>query len=80
MGEEGGMTRENSMETCTLPYVEWMTSASLMHKAGHPGPVLCDNLEGWGGEGGGRVVLQGGDTCLPVADSCSCMAEAITVL
>ena len=48
------------MGTCTLPYVEWMTSASLMHKAGHPGPVLCDNLEGWGGEGDGRWVQDGG--------------------
>ena len=28
-----------------------------MYEAGHPKPVLRDNLEGWGGEGGG-----GGDT------------------
>ena len=29
-----------------------------MYDAGHPKPVLCDNLEGWGGEevgGGFRV-------------------------
>ena len=25
-----------------------------MYDAGHPQPMLCDNLEGWGGEGGGR--------------------------
>ena len=31
-----------------------MTSASLMHEAGHSKPVLWDNPEGWGGEGGGR--------------------------
>ena len=24
-----------------------------MHEAGHSKPVLWDNLEGWGGEGGG---------------------------
>jgi len=33
-----------------------MTSASLIHEAGHPNPVLWDNPEGWGGEGGGRGV------------------------
>ena len=31
-----------------------MTSASLMHEAGHPKPVLWDNPEGYGWEGGGR--------------------------
>ena len=25
---------------------------------------------GWGGEGDGREVQKGGDTCIPVADSC----------
>ena len=25
-----------------------------MHDAGHPKPVLCENLEGWGGAGGRR--------------------------
>ena len=29
-----------------------------MHEAGHPGLVLCDNLEGW--EGDGRWVQDGG--------------------
>ena len=37
-----------------------MTSASLMHEAGHSKLVLWDNLEGWGGEGGGRGVQDGG--------------------
>ena len=32
--------------------------------------VLCDNLEGWDGVGGGREVQQGGDLCVPMADSC----------
>ena len=31
-----------------------MTSASSMCEAGHSKPVLWDNPEGWGGEGGGR--------------------------
>ena len=54
VGGEGGMTWEDSTETCTLPYVDWVASASSMHEAGHPGPLLCDNLEGCSGEGGGR--------------------------
>ena len=33
-------------------------------------PVLCDNLEGWDGVGGGREVQEGGDMCMPMADSC----------
>ena len=37
-----------------------MTSASSMHEAGHPKPVLWDNPEGWGGEGDGRGVQDGG--------------------
>ena len=36
-----------------------MISASLMHEAGHPKPVLWDNPEGWGGEGVGRGVQDG---------------------
>ena len=31
---------------------------------------LCINLEGWDGEGDGREVQQGGDICIPMADSC----------
>ena len=42
--------------------------------------MLCDNLEGWDAEGGGREVQQGGDICVPVADSCGCMAETNTIL
>jgi len=47
-----------------------MTSASLMHEAGHSKPVLWDNPEGWGEAGCGRGVQDGQDTCIPVADSC----------
>ena len=31
-----------------------------MYDAGNPKLVLCDDLEGWGGDGGG--VREGGDT------------------
>ena len=52
-----------------------MTSASLMHEAGHSGPVLWDNPEGWGGQGGGSGVQDAGDTYAPVADSHQYMAK-----
>ena len=37
-----------------------MTSANLIHKVGHSKLVLCNNLKGWGGEGGGRGLQDGG--------------------
>ena len=37
-----------------------MTSASSVHEAGHPRPVLWDNPEGLGGEVGGRGFRTGG--------------------
>ena len=37
-----------------------MASASSMQEAGHPKPVLWDNTEGWGGEGGGKGFRMGG--------------------
>ena len=30
--------------------------------------------------GGKRKVKEGGDACLPMADSCGCMTEANTIL
>ena len=40
-----------------------------MYGSWHPKLLLCDNLEGWGEEGGGREVQDGGDTYIPMADS-----------
>ena len=37
-----------------------MTSASSKDEVGHPQPVLWDDPEGWGEEGGGRGVQDGG--------------------
>ena len=71
---EDGMIWEKSIEMCILPYVKQMTSRSLMHEAGHSKLVLWDNPEGRGGEGGGGG-SGWGDTCIPMADSCQCMAK-----
>ena len=40
---------------------------------------LCDNLEGWGGEGGGRRFKKEG-ICTPVADPCLNLAENNKIL
>ena len=32
--------------------------------------MLCDNLGGWDGVGGGREVQEEGDICIPVTNSC----------
>ena len=62
---EGGMTWENNIETCVLPCVKYMTSASSMYEAGHPNPVLWNNPEGRIGKEGGRGVQDEGDMCIP---------------
>ena len=50
-----------------------------MHETGHSKPVLWGNAEGWDGEGGGRGFRMG-DACIPMADSCQCMAKTTTIL
>ena len=50
-----------------------MASASLMHEAGYQksGALGQPRGIGWGGRGVQNV----GDTCIPVANSCGCMAK-----
>ena len=31
---------------------------------------LCISLDGWDGEGDGKEVKEGGDICIPMANSC----------
>ena len=40
-----------------------MTSASMMHEAGHSKLVLWDNPEGWGREGGWKGDRDGEHMC-----------------
>ena len=56
---EGGMTWENSIETCILSYVKQIASPGLMHETGHSGLVHWDDPERWDGKGGGRRVQDG---------------------
>ena len=57
-----------------------MAGESLMYDTGNPKLELCDNQEGWGAKVGEKGAQKGGVTGMPMADSCSCMAEAITKL
>ena len=57
-----------------------MASGNLLYDAGSSDLVLCDNLEGWDGVGGGKESLEGGDICIYLADSCCCLAETNTML
>ena len=76
---EGGVILENNIETYILPYVKQIASPGLMHETRCSGPVHWDDPEGWDGEGDGRGVRIG-NTCMPMADSCECMARTTTIL
>ena len=52
------------------------TSPGSMHDTGCSGLVHWDDPEGWDGEGHGRGFRMG-NTCIPMADSCQCMAKPI---
>ena len=51
---EGGMFRENSIETCILSSVKQITSPGWMHETGARTWVHWEDAEGSGREGGGR--------------------------
>ena len=72
---EGGMIWENDIETCKLSYVKQIISQGSMHDTGCSGLVHWDDPEGWDG-GGFRM----GNTCIPMADSCQCMANQYNIV
>ena len=78
-GGEGGMFRENSIETCILFRVKQITSPGWMHEtsawAWCTGKTQRDQVEREVGEGIGM-----GNTCKSMADSCQCMTKTTTIL
>ena len=66
-GREGGMSGENRIETYTLPYLKQTASGNLQYDS-WSSTVLCDNLEGL--DEVGRGIQEGGNICIPMADSC----------
>ena len=76
---EGGMFRENSIETCILSTVKQITSPGWMHEtsawAWYTGKTQRNRVE--------REVEGGigmGNTCNSMADSCQCMTKPTTKL
>ena len=55
----------------TLPYIKYLANGKL---------CLCDNLQRWDAVGDRREVQEGGNVCIPMADSCRRMAETHTTL
>ena len=76
---EGGMFRENSIETSILPRVKQITSPGWMHETSAQG--WCTGRtqrDGMGREVGGGIGM--GSTCKSMADSCQCMEKTTTIL
>ena len=78
--EEGGMKGESSMEPYTLPSVKQIASENLRYEAGSSSQVLCDNLDGWDGKGGGREIQEGGDGCMYVCAMLCLVAQSCPAL
>ena len=53
----------------TLLYVKQIVNGNLLYVLGNSN-ALCITLEGWDGKRNGREVQEGGDICIPMADSC----------
>ena len=76
---EGGMFRENSIETSILSRVKQITSPGWMHETSArtwcTGKTQRDRAErevGW--------EIEMGNTCKTMADSCQCMTKTTTIL
>ena len=76
---EGGMFRENSIETCILSRVKQITSPGWMHEisaqAWCTGKTQRDRVER---EVGGGIRMR--NTCNSMADSCQCMTKTTKIL
>ena len=76
---EGGMFRENSIETCILSRVKQITSPGWMHETSARGWCTGKTQrDGVGREVGGGIGM--GNTYKSTADSCQCMAKTTTIL
>ena len=76
---EGGMFRDNSIETCILSILKQITSPGGMHEtsaqAWCSGKTQRNRVEREVGEGIGM-----GNTCNSMADSCQCMTKLTAML
>ena len=60
------MNRESSMETYTLTCVKQIASGNLLYDSGNSNQGSVTTYRG----GMGREAQEGGDICIPIADSC----------
>ena len=68
-GGEGEMCAKSNMETCiTICKIDSQWEFAVCFRKLKQG--LWINLEEWDGEGDRRDVQEGGDICIPMADSC----------
>ena len=76
---EGGMFRENSIQTGILSRVKQITSPGWMHETSAwgwcTGKTQRDRVEREAGGG-----IRKGNTCKSMADSCQCMGKTTTIL
>ena len=76
---EGGMIRENSIETCILSRVKQITSPGCIHetsaRAWCTGKTQRNRMER---EVGGEIGM--GNTWKSMADSCQCMTKTTIIL
>ena len=73
---EGGMFRENSIETSILSRVKQIASPGWMHETSAQGwGTGKTQRDGMGREVGGGIRM--GNTCKSMADSCQCMAKPL---
>ena len=76
---EGGMFRENSIETSILSRVKQITSPGWMHETSaqgwYTGKTQRDGMEREAGRG-----IRMGNTFKSMAASCQCMAKTTTIL
>ena len=76
---EGGMFRENSIETCILSRVKQTTSPGWIHETSArtwcTGETQRGRVES---EVGGVIGM--GNTCNSMADSCQCITKTTTIL
>ena len=76
---EGGMFRENSIETCILSIVKQITSPGWMHETSAQAWCTRKTQRDWvEREVGGGIGM--GNTCNSMADSCQCMTKTTTIL
>ena len=68
------------MQKHKLPHVKQTATGNVLHDTGAHIRFSLTTRGEVDGVGGSREVQESGDICIPMVDSCSCMAETNTIL